>query len=116
MVTQIYEAQVELLLQTLPLLNNIECFALKGGTAINLFFRDMPRLSVGIDLAYLPFDNRELSFEKINQALKQLSKTIEKSINAKVLLQLSEQKIGKIQVSTSNAQIIIEPNYIMLQT
>jgi predicted nucleotidyltransferase component of viral defense system len=32
------------------------CFALKGGTAINLFVRDMPRLSVDIDLTYLPMD------------------------------------------------------------
>ena len=32
------------------------CFPLKGGTAINLFVRDMPRLSVDIDLTYLPVD------------------------------------------------------------
>jgi hypothetical protein len=46
-----YYDQVDLLLTVLPSLAEIDDFALKGGTAINLFFRDMPRLSVDIDLA-----------------------------------------------------------------
>jgi predicted nucleotidyltransferase component of viral defense system len=44
-------AQVELLMRVLPHLAKHDCFALKGGTAINLFVRDLPRLSVDIDLA-----------------------------------------------------------------
>lgn len=52
-----YFKQVELLLRVLPFINEQACFALKGGTAINLFVRDMPRLSVGIDLAYLPIES-----------------------------------------------------------
>lgn len=51
-----YKAQVELLLQTLPYVAKETMFALKGGTAINLFVRSMPRLSVDIDLTYLPID------------------------------------------------------------
>jgi hypothetical protein len=45
-----YRRQVALLLKTMPLVAVEDCFALKGGTAINLFIRDMPRLSVDIDL------------------------------------------------------------------
>jgi len=45
-----YVKQVESLLDVLPLFNNYDCFALKGGTAINLFIRNMPRLSVDIDI------------------------------------------------------------------
>lgn len=41
-----YRQQVALLLEVLPLVGREHCFALKGGTAINLFVRDMPRLSV----------------------------------------------------------------------
>jgi len=41
----IYTAQVDLLLDVLPVINKLECFALKGGSAINLFIRNMPRLS-----------------------------------------------------------------------
>jgi len=48
----VYKNQVALLLEVLPVLNEFTCFALKGGTAINLFIQDMPRLSVDIDLTY----------------------------------------------------------------
>lgn len=50
MINPRYKAQVDLLLQTLPHVAKEKIFALKGGTAINLFVRDMPRLSVDIDL------------------------------------------------------------------
>ncbi len=46
----LYRRQVALLIRILPLVAEEESFALKGGTAINLFVRDMPRLSVDIDL------------------------------------------------------------------
>ena len=49
-----YERQVRLLVQVLPFVARESVFALKGGTAINLFLRPMPRLSVDIDLTYLP--------------------------------------------------------------
>ena len=54
-----YVKQVRLLLSVLPDLAQEPVFALKGGTAINLFYRDMPRLSVDIDLAYLPIADRQ---------------------------------------------------------
>ena len=64
-----YLTQVELLLQVLPVINKQDCFALKGGTAINLFIRDMPRLSVDIDLTYLPIEPREQFLKNITFAL-----------------------------------------------
>ncbi|MCV5342363.1 nucleotidyl transferase AbiEii/AbiGii toxin family protein, partial [Escherichia coli] len=48
-----YYKQVSLLIRMLPVVATETVFALKGGTAINLFVRDFPRLSVDIDLAYL---------------------------------------------------------------
>ncbi len=45
-----YRKQVQLLLDVLPEVAKEACFAMHGGTAINLFYRDMPRLSVDIDL------------------------------------------------------------------
>ena len=60
-----YFKQAELMLRTIPHVAAEDCFALKGGTAINLFVRDMPRLSVDIDLAYLPVDEpREMALKK----------------------------------------------------
>ena len=51
--------QADLLLQLLPFFSKNNIFAIKGGTAINFFIRDLPRLSVDIDLAYLPINDRE---------------------------------------------------------
>ena len=48
-----YTKQVKLLLDVLPEVAKETCFAMHGGTAINLFVRDMPRLSVDIDLTYV---------------------------------------------------------------
>jgi hypothetical protein len=49
---QAYLDSVRLLLATAPTVFRDPIFALKGGTAINLFLRDMPRLSVDLDLVH----------------------------------------------------------------
>lgn len=64
-----YMAQVRLLTRTLPLIADDPVFALKGGTAINLFHRDMPRLSVDADLVYLPIQDRQETLAGIDAAL-----------------------------------------------
>ena len=64
-----YMRQVELLVRTLPFIARQDVFALKGGTAINLFYRDMPRLSVDIDLTYLPIEDRDATLAGIDAAL-----------------------------------------------
>ena len=56
----VFFKQAELLLRILPLVYEQDVFALKGGTAINFFLRDLPRLSVDIDLAYLPLNDRNI--------------------------------------------------------
>lgn len=66
MINDTYKKQVELLLKTLPEVAKETCFALHGGTAINLFIRNMPRLSVDIDLTYLPIEGYETSRTNIN--------------------------------------------------
>lgn len=76
----IYYKQVQLLVRVLPLLDTERCFALKGGTAINLFYRELPKLSVDIDLLYLPFESREEALENIRAALTRLSGLISKTI------------------------------------
>jgi len=71
-----FSNQVRLLVSVLPFVAKEKCFALKGGTAINLFIRDMPRLSVDIDLAYLPIQDRETSLNEIDAAMKRIKKQI----------------------------------------
>ncbi len=71
-----FSNQVRLLVSVLPFVAKEKCFALKGGTAINLFIRDMPRLSVDIDLAYLPIQDRETSLNEIDAAMKRIKTQI----------------------------------------
>jgi hypothetical protein len=68
-----YLERVRLLLRLLPSVLEERDFALKGGTAINLFFRDMPRLSVGIDLVFLPIANRAESLARMDQMLNRIA-------------------------------------------
>lgn len=71
-----YIRQLDLLLRIIPELNKIPEFAMHGGTAINLFYHDMPRLSVDIDLTYIPFNEREKDLQDIVVLLGNLSKIL----------------------------------------
>ncbi len=64
-----YASQVRLIFRLLPTIAKEKVFALKGGTAINLFYRDLPRLSVDIDLTYLPIADRATSLSGIDKAM-----------------------------------------------
>jgi len=72
-----YKKQVRLLLDALPEVAKEKCFAMHGGTAINLFVRDMPRLSVDIDLTYVEIAERNETLEAINSALLRIKARIE---------------------------------------
>lgn len=72
----IYQNQASLLLDVLPYIQKETRFALKGGTAINLFHRDMPRLSVDIDLTYIPIEPRDVFLNNLNGAMEALAKEI----------------------------------------
>ena len=76
-----YRRQAALLIRVLPFVAEEKCFALKGGTAINLFVRNMPRLSVDIDLTYLPVADRKTSLAKIDAAMKRVAERIQKGIS-----------------------------------
>ena len=72
----IYQRQAGLLLRILPYVLQEEVFALKGGTAINFFWRDYPRLSVDIDLVYVKVLEREKSLRDISDHLASIETTI----------------------------------------
>lgn len=74
--TSTYYKQVQLLVQLLPLIAEEDCFALKGGTAINLFVLNLPRLSVDIDLVYLPMNDRQTALNNIKKALQRITQRI----------------------------------------
>lgn len=111
---EMYRSQVRLLLQTLPFLTRVDMFALKGGTAINFFVRDFPRLSVDIDLTYLPVKGRVESLQEISQGVQQIADEIEKRItNVRVTTQKSGDTLSKLILNVNEAQVKIEVNTVL---
>jgi predicted nucleotidyltransferase component of viral defense system len=107
----IYERQVRLLLRVIPLVAEETCFALKGGTAINLFVRNMPRLSVDIDLTYLPVAPRHESLTDINAAMLRIEARISKVLTGAQITKSEltpEKAIVKLIVRHDQVQIKIE--------
>ncbi len=110
-IDDMYRRQAALLVRVTPLVAREACFALKGGTAINLFVRDMPRLSVDIDLTYLPVASRKESLKEINAAMRRIAASIKAGIRgAKVVTNTlqGEDCIVKLFVRADGVQIKIE--------
>jgi predicted nucleotidyltransferase component of viral defense system len=104
-----YKKQARLLLGVLPEVAKEECFAMHGGTAINLFVRDMPRLSVDIDLTYVKIAERNETLDAINAALARIRERIEDlrpsiqiqhKMNVCKLLIVDDGVLIKIEVNT----------------
>lgn len=105
-----YYQQVALLIKVLPYLNDLPCFALKGGTAINFFYQDMPRLSVDIDLCYLPLESRQQSLLEINDAMGKMAKRIKQQHHEiQCILDKSTQaSLPKLQIQVPEAIVKVE--------
>ncbi len=106
-----YRQQVELLVRTLPSVATEDVFALKGGTAINLFVRDLPRLSVDIDLTYLPVKPRSESLSDIDETLQRIGKSVSETLSdVKVLPSrlAKEGTLNRLIIRSPQAQIKIE--------
>lgn len=106
-----YHKQVALLISVIPEIALESRFALHGGTAINLFDRDMPRLSVDVDLTYIPIEDRETSFNNISEALKYIKYRIEKRLYGSRVEH--KEELHKLLVSRNDAMIKIEVSQIV---
>ncbi|HEX2869308.1 MAG TPA: nucleotidyl transferase AbiEii/AbiGii toxin family protein [Ignavibacteriales bacterium] len=105
--------QAALLLRILPVINNENSFALKGGTAINFFVRDLPRLSVDIDLVYLPVEEREKSLTEISEAILRIENRLSQIIPGlryQRKLNPAARTFYGLIVSSENAIVKVEPN------
>ncbi len=106
-----YSRQAALLVRVLPLVAEETCFALKGGTAINLFVRDMPRLSVDIDFTYLPIADRATSLAEIDVAMRRTANRIKEGIRGatvKPAMLNRESTVNKLFVGAAGVTIKIE--------
>ncbi|MBS1505911.1 MAG: nucleotidyl transferase AbiEii/AbiGii toxin family protein [Bacteroidetes bacterium] len=110
-----YKAQVDLLLSLLPHVATEKLLALKGGTAINLFVNNMPRLSVDIDLTYTRWqDERPLALQNISDALERIETQIRK-VNSSVHVThvpVGQGEDAKLNCQTAQATVKIEVNTV----
>ena len=104
----IYDAQVWLLIRLTPFISEENCFALKGGTAINLFIRDFPLLSVDIDLVYLPSHGRQEALEKIKQGIDRISQRIKSVIYPIQIIKSYEDKDDALRLVIVHAGVTIK--------
>jgi hypothetical protein len=114
---QAYVETVRLLLETAPEVFRPACFAMKGGTALNLFVQDMPRLSIDIDVVYVSHPTaRTAALAEIRDELNALEGRLRAmGLDAKV----SASKVGdetKVFVARKNRQIKIEVNHVFRGT
>jgi predicted nucleotidyltransferase component of viral defense system len=101
-----YKERVKLLLQLIPIVSEIDDFAIHGGTAINLFILDLPRYSVDIDVTYVPIKSREETFSDIRTHLTTLREKIKRLFPRIVI----EEKPNKINCLLSGILVKIEVN------
>lgn len=117
MKASVFFPQADLLVQALPFVHAEACFALKGGTAINFFVRDFPRLSIDIDLVYLPIADRPATLRGIDAALQRIAVTIRRALPG---VQVREQRspgealVSKLALrARGGAEVKIEPNTVL---
>ena len=103
------------MLRVMPHVAAEKCFALKGGTAINLYVRNMPRLSVDIDLTYLPLEPRDTALKNIAANRRRDPRTVHGATVQEIRTKGAEH-ISKLIVGTAEASIKIEPNLVLRGT
>ena len=112
-----YADTVRLLLAVAPEVFANDIFAMKGGTAINLFVQDMPRLSVDIDVVYLPRHvQREEALKAINNELAAIAKRVTPLELQTRLVRAKELSDTKLVIENETSQVKIEVNVVFRGT
>lgn len=114
-----YYDQLRLLVSLLSYVRSEDSFALKGGTAINLFYRDLPRYSVDIDLTYLPGENYKDAQRGMGTALERIAESLTHSSPSFPVTRGRGQAGGAVDTLTVRgfgAQVKIEVNPVLRGT
>lgn len=114
---QTYLDTARLLTQIAPFVFADGTFALKGGAAINLFIRDMPRLSVDLDLVFadhrLP---RDTALARINEAIQQSAERLNARGFQTHALASADAGETKLLVRRGKIEVKVEVNFVMRGT
>jgi len=114
---QIYLDTVRLLTQVAPIVFADGVFALKGGTAINLFVRDMPRLSVDLDLVFPDYTlPREEALASINKAIRNAAERLTTRGFLTHTIASADAGETKLLVRRGHVELKVEVNFVMRGT
>ena len=116
-VNQVYLDTARLLTQVAPLVFADNAFALKGGTAINLFVRDMPRLSVDLDLVFVDHRlEREDALARINEAIRSAVERLKKRGFQTHAATAADAGETKLFVRRDKLEVKVEVNFVLRGT
>lgn len=103
-----YAEKVEILLRLLPVVMDEKVFAVHGGSAINLFIKNLPRYSVDIDLTYIPLEGRDESLEHINSHLMNITDKAERAFRGIHIV--PKMSTSKLLCEYQGKQVKVEVN------
>ncbi len=110
---QNYIDTVRLLLAIAPVVFSSGRFAIKGGTALNLFVQDMPRLSVDIDLVFVDHrPSRAAALQTIAEELAAMKAVLASNGHHAHLPANADGDDVKLMISSGSAQIKVEVNFV----
>ena len=117
MIDSTYTNTVQLLLRVVPDIFNNKIFAMKGGTAINLFVQDMPRLSVDIDVVYIPHEPpRDEALRAISDEIHLIQQRMNKLGLSTRLSKLNSENDTTLFIENKRSQVKVEVNTIFRGT
>ncbi|MHB0986638.1 MAG: nucleotidyl transferase AbiEii/AbiGii toxin family protein [Sulfuricella sp.] len=112
-----YIDTVRLLLAIAPVIFESSRFALKGGTALNLFVQNLPRLSVDIDVVFTDHVmEREAAFIAIGDDLQTAKAKLERIGYSATIRKTQKGDEAKLLVTDQASQIKIEVNFVFRGT
>ena len=114
---QVYLDTARLMIQIAPLVFADNVFALKGGTAINLFVRDMPRLSVDLDLVFVDHRlGRDEALAGINEAIRSTVDRLKKRGFQTHAATVADAGETKLFVRRDKLEVKVEVNFVLRGT
>ena len=114
---QVYLDTARLMTQVAPLVFEGDIFALKGGTAINLFVRDMPRLSVDLDLVFVDYrPDRDEALARINEAIRSAAERLKKRGFQTHAATAADAGETKLFVRRDKLEVKVEVNFVLRGT
>jgi predicted nucleotidyltransferase component of viral defense system len=114
---QIYVETAHLMTRVVPLVFFDETFALKGGTAINMFVRDMPRLSVDLDLVFPDHTlSRDEALRRINSAIRESVKRLKRQGFQTRAVAAADVGETKLLVRREWLELKVEVNFVLRGT